>query len=545
MELPSSYDPDNDPTTNEPEIDFKTIFSQRIKEVERIPHNAANLPPSALRALISLANVEKSDQIGLNGPPLAAGSSESNKHLEAFGAYQEIYPRDALKVSELLWFRYPELTRATVLTCLPYTGRIDNLSNTQWRDEQEVGKIPHQVRDPEHPRSKRQFELRGRGYPFYGAVDTTQKNIRAIARLSLSHLPQSLSFLNEQYHDLQGQSHTVAEGLRTNVEWVANRLSLNPEGLMESIQVNPRHHANQSWADSPDSFHHADGSLARHHPEINMGVASVEVNAETYDALRAAIHIYRAMLESAESSEREFLESKIEDLELKASKLKQAVHEFFWVEDAGLYGGYFSRGTDRDDDGIVHPLKIRSSDMGHLLSSDILEDDDPKVESIVRNLFSPEMLAPNGIRTLSSDSVRYHKDAYHNGTVWPWDTYTIALGLEKRGYYGLAEELENRIMNFYEMTNTLAEYGNGDGDELINLTQKVTVFDPALHKEPIDQYSVYNIIQPPQEVQAWTVAAVLAIKFKRAQRALEGASRPGRAVDPVKREVESAILSGI
>jgi glycogen debranching enzyme len=545
MEQPRSHNSDPDSSTDEQELDFKTLFSQHLEAVEYIPHTRAGFAPSAVKALIDLANVQKSDQIGLNGPPLAAGSSESNKHLEAFGAYQEFYPRDALKVSELLWFKYPELTKTTVLACLRYTGTVDNLPNATWLDEQEVGKIPHQVRDPEHPRSKRQFELRGRGYPFYGAIDTTQKNVRAITRISLDDTPQSLSFLNEQYSDLQGQRHTVAEGLRSNVGWIVNRLAFNPEGLMESIQVNPRHHANQSWADSPDSFHHADGTLARHHPEKNLGVASVEVNAETYDAIIAAIRTYTAMLPSLDSSERESLEADIESLELTAATLKQIVHALFWVEDENLYGGYFARGTDRDSNGNIRPLKIRSSDMGHLLLSDIVDDDDPKIISIIRNLFSPEMLAPNGIRTLSNDSVRYYKDAYHNGTVWPWDTYTIALGLEKRGYYRLAEELENRIMDFYKSTNTLAEYGSGDDTERINLTQKVTIFDPDLNEEPIEQYSVYDIVQPPQEIQAWTVAVVLAIKYKRADRALKAHLQPTREVDPEKREIESEILSGI
>jgi len=150
VELSPSHASTNEPLADEPEPEYRTIFSQRIVEASHIPHNAATFPPSALRALIHLAGVERSDLVGLNGPPLAASSLEDNKHLEAFGAYQEIYLRDALTVSELLWFRYPELTRATIFASLPYTGTINNVSNAVWRDEQEVGKIPHQIRGPAH-----------------------------------------------------------------------------------------------------------------------------------------------------------------------------------------------------------------------------------------------------------------------------------------------------------------------------------------------------------------------------------------------------------
>lgn len=179
--------------------------------------------------------------------------------------------------------------------------------------------------------------------------------------------------------------------------------------------------------------------------------------------------------------------------------MKQSILEEFWVDDPEHFGGYFARGTDRDENGKLYPLKIRTSDMGHLLLSDVLEQDDPKVVSIIKNLFSPDMLAENGIRTLSRDSVRYHPEAYHNGSVWPWDTYTIALGLEKHGYYALAKELEDRILRFYERTNSLAEYGSGADENSNNITRQITIFDPDLNRERIDQYSMYNIIQPPRK----------------------------------------------
>lgn len=533
MEQPSSS-----PLSNE----YVPLFSQRIESITDIPYIPARRPPSTLKALFALANALNTKEIGHHGPVLAATSAEQNQQVAELGLYQEVYPRDAYVTARLLWDDYPSLTKATILACLPYTGTQNTLSSTEWIDEQEVGKIPHQIRSPEHPRSKRQFELRKRGYPYYGAIDTTQKSILAIVR-QCSHDPD---FLHERYQDIHGETHSVFEAFETHVDWILERTSLNPEGLVESLHINPRHHANQSWVDSPDSFHHADGRLARHHPEHNWGVASVEVNAETYDALIASIRLYETLHQPGNIRHgRDDVLERIDTLTTAASRLKQAVHSHFWVNDPRLYGGYFARGTDRDARGALHPLEIRSSDMGHLLNSLILDDDDPKIQSVIANLFSPDMLAVNGIRTLSSDSVRFHPDAYHNGSVWPWDTYTIALGLENHGYYGLARELERRIVCFYQTTKTLAEYGSGGSHPEINHTRQVTVFDPDLYPEPINQYSRYNIIQPPQEIQAWTVAAVAAIKHKNAKRARHPEHYQTHAIDPEKAALESTILSGL
>ena len=106
-------------------------------------------------------------------------------------------------------------------------------------------------------------------------------------------------------------------------------------------------------------------------------------------------------------------------------------------------------------------------------------------------------------------------------------------------------ELEDRILRFYERTNSLAEYGSGADESPNNITRKITVFDPDIYPERIDQYSMYDIIQPPQEIQAWTVAAVLAIESKRSERKYLGESELHQQHDPIKREIENAILENI
>src|SRR5690606_3370108 len=102
-------------------------------------------------------------------------------------------------------------------------------------------------------------------------------------------------------------------------------------------------------------------------------------------------------------------------------------------------------GTDRDETGALRQLKIKTSNMGHLLHSRLLVGDDPELrhrrESIVRQIMSPSMRTNFGIRTLANDEVRYRPGAYHNGSIWLWDTHIIARGLHNHGYNALAGTL--------------------------------------------------------------------------------------------------------
>lgn len=489
--------------------------------------NADNVITKKRRRAISplLSIIKLTDN--MTRPSKAATVTKKNKGVAALNLYDAFFPRDAHIVAYFLRATYPDLTKATILESLRYTGIKENLRGPGLKDEQEVGKVPHEIRDGlSDPIAARLTKEKDWGWPYYGAVDTTAKNSNAITYIA--SMPGGAAFLKKTYAGLDGNFHTVEEGLQSHVNWMRRRMDLNPDGLVEALWINPKHHANQTWADSSDAFHHADGSWPAHYPEQNWGIAGVELQAETYDALMNTADMYNHLLPVAKGQRKHYLENEIEDLRARADKLKRVVMTSFWVADAAHFGGYFARGTDRDKKGRLRPLAIRSSDMGHLLNSRLLDGTDPDIvakrEAVIKNLFSPEMLCPNGLRTLSSDSVRYYKDKYHNGTSWPWVTYYVALGLERHGYYGLARELENRVMSLYYTTKLLPEYGSGSSNPAERLvTEKIIISDPTA---PEKQYS---ICQPAQEVQAWTAAAVLSIKYESSL----SANHNSRAVPPV------------
>lgn len=492
-----------------------------------------SFPPkhiSTVKAVEDLTAAPRFTEIGMHGPSNAANATEANKEVGELNLYSTFFPRDAHIVAQFLDLRFPELTLATIKESLKYTGVRENLRGPGLKDEQEAWKVPHEIRDGENdPIALRLTEEKDWGWPYYGAIDTTGKNVKAIARVCLGDSSENLDFLLETYTGLDGKEHTVDDALQGHVNWIRKRLDLNNEGLLEAIWINPKHHANQTWADSTYAFHHEDGSWPLHHPERNWGVAPVELQAETYDALIGARDVYQAKIKEGSDnmpqSELHHLQAEIEDLTHRAGRLKETVLSEFWIEDENKYGGFFARATDRDNEGNLRPMAIRSSDMGHLLNSGILDGDDSAIvakrEAVIKNIFSPEMLGINGIRTLSSDSLRYDQDKYHGGTSWPWVTYYIALGLERHGLYGLSYELKKRAWSLYEATKILPEYGTGSNDPGERLvTKKVTIYDSTAPEK------VHEVGQPGQEIQAWTAAAILAMKYEQGDRIF----RPEQAV---------------
>ncbi|MGH7237036.1 MAG: MGH1-like glycoside hydrolase domain-containing protein, partial [Candidatus Saccharimonadales bacterium] len=219
-------------------------------------------------------------------------------------------------------------------------------------------------------------------------------------------------------------------------------------------------------------------------------------------------------------------------LRSSAENLRGAIMDLFWTDERG---GYFVLGTDRDSAGRLRQLKVKTSNMGHLLHSRLLAGDDPMIidrrEAVIKQLFSAEMLGLNGIRTLASDEIRYRPGAYHNGSVWIWDNYLISQGLSQLGYHNLAHCINDKLLVDIASTRRFPEYLRGDNDRQRRLNQRtIDVYD---HKNKF----LNHLEQPPQDVQAWSLAAILSLKLRRA-------SGQHQTVDSQKLALEDSLLGG-
>jgi glycogen debranching enzyme len=273
----------------------------------------------------------------------------------------------------------------------------------------------------------------------------------------------------------------VHHALDAAVDWLLHRLAGDELGLLSHLRVNPDGLENQVWKDSWDSMSHADGAVCNH----RAPVASLEAQALAYDALVDASPFHGDP-----------------EVPLRAAgRLERAVEEHLWL------GDFYAIGVDRDPaSGAPRPLATQASNMGWLLGSRLLDGREDRQQSIVRLLFSDELLADAGIRTLSTREARFRPRSYHNGTVWGVDNYLISLGLERRGFVDEAQELRRRLVAVCEATHRLPEFvaGGDHGADLI--TRRIVDVYDEVNERP------NRIEQPPQEIIAWTAAAMVAIQ---------------------------------
>lgn len=463
-----------------------------IQIVEHPPREFNHLRPSSLREMLRLTRAKSAKDIGRTGPAIAAlAMDETGKHTpDHLRLYDAVFGRDSLRVAIDLISSYPELARATIMELARTQGVSINIER-----EEEPGRIAHEIRLLDDSIAIELTKRLGWGWPYYGSVDATPEFIRTLTAYC-QRTEENRAFLGEVYTDRNGEEHTMGHSLELALEWILGRLASNTEGLLEFKSMFATGIENQVWKDSWDAYHHADGTMANH----EKGIASVEVQVTTYDTLIDAAELFEDILDNKDYAQ---------ELRAKAEKLKAAIFEHFWTNDKG---GYFVLGTDRDSDGRLRQLKVRTSNMGHALNSRLLKGDDPTVvtmrESVVRQLFTPEMLAAAGIRTLASDEIRFRPGAYHNGSVWLWDTHHVAKGLRRLGYPEQADDLDRRILHAVATTNIFPEYVRGDDGPYTTInTKTIVLWDEKAGRENL-------IEQPPQEVQAWTVAAILATKHR-------------------------------
>ena len=379
--------------------------------------------PDPLAELCKLARVERPEEVGRNGPLIAARATDANSGEAALRLFEIVYGRDSLMAALFVGDLFPLLREATVLYLADYQGqRYD-----AWHEE-EPGRIAHMIWNP-----NRDTNL---GYPYFGTVDATPH------------------FISAAMHAIQARptfEGEIRDALAAAVAWLLRRLASDNLGLLSHQRVNSHGIANQVWKDSWDSMSHVDGTVANH----TAPVASLEAQALAYDAL-------------------------VEVGELHAAdRLARSVEKHFWL------GDFYAIGVDRDPaTGAPRPLSTRASNMGWLLRSRLLDGREDRQRRIVELLFSDEFLAESGVRTLSNREVRFRSRSYHNGTVWPHDNYLISLGLEQRGFVDEARELRRRLASFCCATHRFPEFVGGGGPGEAPFTKRIVDVYDTINDRP-------------------------------------------------------------
>jgi hypothetical protein len=86
--------------------------------------------------------------------------------------------------------------------------------------------------------------------------------------------------------------------------------------------------------------------------------------------------------------------------------------------------------------------------------------------------------------------------------------------MRRLGYHRQADDLDRRVLKVVDATHSFPEYVRGDNAKIPHINHYTINIWDSTHER------ISKLEQPPQEVQAWTVAAILAIKKRMERRGL-------------------------
>ncbi|APH57989.1 Hypothetical protein GbCGDNIH6_2158 [Granulibacter bethesdensis] len=294
------------------------------------------------------------------------------------------FGRDAVITSlQRLWLD-PGMARG-VLTFLASHQATDTSSF----QDSAPGKIVHEMRHGEMTTLKE--------IPFgqyYGGVDTTPLFV----------------VLAGSYADRTGDMaliDTLWPALMAAIAWVEGPGDSNGDGFLDYARGEESGLANQGWKDSFDSVFGADAKFPQ------GPVALVEVQG----------YVHAAYLALASLSERRGLTEDAVRWRTKATRLRAAIEDKFWMEDLGCYGIAL--------DGNGELCRVPASNAGHLLYTGVPSPE--RAARLTGLLSSPSFNSGWGIRTLGTTAPRYNPMSYHNGSVWPHDTALCVAGMASYG----------------------------------------------------------------------------------------------------------------
>jgi glycogen debranching enzyme len=431
--------------------------------------------------------------------------------------YEAEHGRDALIAAKDVLHVYPRLLESTVMSLAASQGVEDEpfVPGKPYGFEK-PGSIILLNKDPDDPVARKFRRLQKWRFPFYASADAPARFIHdGIYPIYL----ENPNFLSRGYNSRKGYVAEVKEALDLSSQWLLDRAAENPEGLIE--YNNPvdggggmRH---QGWRDSAGAMVHADGTWAN----SKTGVASMEIQAVSYDALTSAAQIYRDYYGN---------EAKAQELEEAAAAIQRTVIDKGWVNDP--VGGYFALGFDRDDDGRLRPLEVKTP-MPDLLKSRLLRSHNLNIQEMTKeyimNLLTPDVLTKWGLRSMSSHAVAFGPKRYHEGRVWTHINDAVGESMSSHGFFGIDRLLGSLTTRVCELAGCYPETIVGLNSEIPIITDR----DVYVYNELYDE--VYRFDPASPRWQTWAATAQIA-KRERYKHI------PEYAIDPNLRQEEARLL---
>jgi glycogen debranching enzyme len=324
------------------------------------------------------------------------------------------------------------VTAIEMLECAPDLARgvLRRLAAFQAKEtdpvtEAEPGKILHEMRQGEMAALHEiPFGL------YYGSVDSTPLFVM-LAGLYV-----------ERTGDV-AMLHELWPNIRAALSWIDGPGDPDRDGFIEYRASETQGLVNQGWKDSNDAVFHADGRLAE------GPIALAEVQGYVFAAKRLAARCASRMGDEAMAHR----------LSQEAELLARRFDEAFWCPQIGTYALAL--------DGAKQQCRVRTSNAGQALFTGIARPD--RARDVVSSLMQPSMFSGWGIRTVSSEELRYNPMSYHNGSIWPHDNALIGLGFARYGYKQAVDRVFQgmfdaaRYMDLFRLPELFCGFRRGRG----------------------------------------------------------------------------------
>jgi hypothetical protein len=476
---------------------------ERVVLIKRPQVEMPAEPLTAIGIAKKAAHAETIDHIGYGKKPLVA-SVNPLEGSEERSRYEAEHGRDSLQAAGDLGDDFPQIMDKTILSLSESQGveYEENIKDTPFRQER-IGSIILLDLDKNDLLGRKFSAIAGWGYPRYTSADAPASYINMIAR----RWRDDPSYLIRHNYDARdGQTYPLSKGFERSVQWLIDRTNENPEGLVEYKKYPYGGMRNQGWRDSASALVHTDGSWAN----SDHGLAAIDVQSVSFDALRNAAKIYR---------EFDFLKNEelASELDERAWNIQRRILRDGWAD------GHFVSGWDRTENNYSRQIASKTSAIGRLLRSEILKADNPQVKEqlhqTIRSLMMPDMLTRWGIRTLSSDEEGYVPFSYHIGPIWPHDTNEIAAGMSDHGFHAIDRIISATTSHLHGTTGLFYEHISGDDSEEPTIPQR----DTYVYSELYDELYLWE--QVPPMAQTWAATTEYAKQRRLAQ-------APLHATDP-------------
>jgi glycogen debranching enzyme len=298
--------------------------------------------------------------------------------------YLTLFGRDALWAAFMALPYDLDLAGGTLRTLARRQGQRDDPET-----EEAPGKILHEIR-------RGSLVHRGDLPPnYYGTIDATPLFVILLHEAWRWGLPAA-------------QVEALVPSLEAALAWLERDGDPDGDGFVEYVRRGARGLDNQGWKDSNDGIQYADGRLA------TPPIALVEVQGYAYDAARRGAELLDRFGRPGGDAWRSW-----------AAALRQRFAARYRLRDElGLYLAVALDGTGQ-------PVDAPASNMGHVLSTGLLDDDDAR--AVARRLGAPSMASGWGLRTMATTAAGFNPLSYHGGSVWPHDTAIAAWGCAEVG----------------------------------------------------------------------------------------------------------------